>query len=101
MSSAQSTRINLRADPELYRDLEDWAEQQKRSVASLCVYLLSRSIDQAKQDGEFVPSSSSKPATRINLLDLQRLADQLNIPSDRLLEAIQAIKLEVTNGGGS
>lgn len=93
-------RINLTPDPDLKRDLEDWAEQQKRPVASMVLYLLSRCVEEAKQSGEFVPSSQKviQNQTRINVLDLQKLADQLGIPSDRLLEAIKEIKLEVVNG---
>ena len=95
------SRINLTPDPDLYRELEDWAKQQKRPVASMALYLLSRSVEEAKKTGEFVPTSekATKNKTQFNLLDLQKLADQLEIPSDRLLKAIKEIKLEVINGG--
>lgn len=43
-------------------------------------------------------SKTTQSRTQINILDLQRLADQLEIPSDRLLKAIKEIKLEVFNG---
>lgn len=43
-------------------------------------------------------SDGAKYQTQINVLDLQKLADQLEIPSDRLLKAIKEIKLEVING---
>lgn len=45
-----------------------------------------------------VSAQTPKSETRITALDLQKLADQLGIPSDRLLKAIKEIKLEVING---
>lgn len=103
MPSTDRPRINLSPDPDLQRDLEDWAEQQKRPVASMALYLLSRAVEEAKKTGEFVPTSQKAAwnRTQINILDLQKLADQLEIPSDRLLKAIKEIKLEVINGSGS
>lgn len=38
-------------------DLEDWAQQQRRPIASMALYLLTRVIDEAKRTGEFVPTS--------------------------------------------
>ena len=101
MPSSDRPRINLSPDSDLQRDLEDWAEQQKRPVASMALYLLSRSVEEAKKTGEFIPTSekAARNRTQINILDLQKLADQLEIPSDRLLKAIKEIKLEVINGG--
>jgi CopG-like RHH_1 or ribbon-helix-helix domain, RHH_5 len=101
MPSSDRPRINLSPDSDLQRDLEDWAEQQKRPVASMALYLLSRSVEEAKKTGEFIPASekAARNRTQINILDLQKLADQLEIPSDRLLKAIKEIKLEVINGG--
>lgn len=97
---SERPRINVSPDPGLYEDLEDWAAQQKRPVASMALYLLSRCVEEAKRTGEFVPSSEKavQNQTQINVLDLQKLADQLDIPSDRLLEAIKEIKLEIVNG---
>jgi hypothetical protein len=101
MPQPDRPRINLSPDPDLQKDLEDWAEQQKRPVASMALYLLSRSVEEAKKTGEFVPTSekTEQKRTQINILDLQKLADRLEIPSDRLLKAIKEIKLEVINGG--
>lgn len=57
MTSSDRPRINLSPDPELMMDLEDWAQQQRRPVASMALYLLTRIIDEAKRTGEFVPAS--------------------------------------------
>lgn len=94
---SERPRINLTPDLDLFRDLEDWAEQQKRPVASLAVYLLSKYVEQAKQSGEYVPRSKQKPQeqARINILDLQKLADQLGMSSDQILEAVKEINLDV------
>ena len=93
MPSSDRPRINLSPDSDLQRDLEDWAEQQKRPVASMALYLLSRSVEEAKKTGEFIPTSekAARNRTQINILDLQKLADQLEIPSDRLLKAIKEL----------
>lgn len=53
-------------------------------------------MDKAKQTGEYIPSSQqvTQESTRINNLDLQKLADQLGMPSDQVLEAAKKINLD-------
>lgn len=96
----RSKRIHVSTTDEVYESLEDWALQQGRPVANLATFLLERSVAQAKETGEYKPSKGheSKPRPKISALDVQKLADQLGIPSDRLLKAVKEIKLEVVNG---
>ena len=57
MTSSERPRINLSPDPELMMDLEDWAQQQRRPIASMALYLLARIIEESRRTGEFVPTS--------------------------------------------
>ncbi len=92
-------RIYLTLSDEKREELKEWADQQGRPVTNLASWLIEIAITRAKQSGEFKSSQSRhQDRTQINILDLQKLADQLDIPSDRLLKAIKEIKLEVING---
>ena len=58
---AERKSFPLRIEPELYRQLELWAQQELRSVNGQIEYLLKQAVDKRKKSrgGE---SSSSKPA---------------------------------------
>lgn len=91
-------RLYLTLSDKKREELKEWADQQGRPITNLATRLIETAIDKAKQSGEFKPTQQQN-RTQINILDLQKLADQLEIPSDRLLKAIKEIKLEVINGG--
>jgi len=91
------SRLYLSLEEKTHAELTEWAEQQGRPVTNLATWLVEQALHKAKQTGEYVPGLKQGKTT-INILDIQRLADQLDIPSDKMLEAIKAIKLEVTNG---
>lgn len=98
----EQKRIYLTLSDEKREELKEWADQQGRPATNLATWLIETAIEKAKQSGEYKPSQKKTAAqkqTQFNLLDLQKLADQLEIPSDRLLKAIKEIKLEVINGG--
>lgn len=106
MGVDRSKRVHVSLDDAVYKDLEDWAEQQGRPTANLAAFLVERSIAQAKETGEFVPSTDRPPEETTNdrakafirdlalgrvqnVLDVQRLADELGVPSKRLAEIIK------------
>jgi hypothetical protein len=58
---AERKSFPLRIEPELYRQLEVWAQQELRSVNGQIEYLLKQAVDKRKKSrgGE---SPSSKPS---------------------------------------
>jgi len=72
-------RINLSPDPDLLKDLEEWAEQQKRPVASMALYLLSRTVEEAKKSGEFTPSSQNQSGQNQSSEDLEQMGEYVKL----------------------
>lgn len=100
---AQDNRDRVSID---LRNLREKVELLQRSDPKLSAmnlsqvlrYLVEAGVRLESGEVEKITSRSQDCGSRINVLDLQKLADQLGIPSDRLLRAIKEIKLEVING---
>jgi hypothetical protein len=108
-----SKRFSVTVPDAIGQAIEKLAEAEGSKPASTASFIVERAIKDAIKSGEIPaewavlgsqqecvpsPGKTAQEQTRINILDLQKLADQLGIPSDRLLEAIKEIKLEVVNG---
>lgn len=97
----RNKRYNVTVPWGIGEALERWAEGEGNKPTTLASYLVEVSVRQAMSDGKIPDSirpAAEESRTQISVLDLQRLADQLGIPSDRLLKAIKEIKGEVING---
>jgi len=68
MSSSMAKKVFASVPDAVAKDLEEWSQQQGRSLSSLIAYLLENSVRDAKDQGEFVPdklvSASDKPERR-------------------------------------
>jgi hypothetical protein len=114
---SQKNRVNLTLSSEMMKDLQDWVAQSGETIAltSLCGWLIKRSLDSAIESGEFkrrdAQSTDDELGNRavayiqavansgsIGILELQKLADELNIPSDKLAKILKQAKGEITNG---
>jgi len=98
---ADQKRVYLTLSDERMEELKEWADQEGRHITNLALRLIEQSIDRAKQSGDYKPARTRNQThnrTQINVLGLQRLADQLDIPSDRLLQVVKDIQLDVVNG---
>ena len=49
-----SKRINVTLPDSVVEELEQWADNQGRSLANLAAFLLESSLKQAKEKGEFL-----------------------------------------------
>jgi CopG-like RHH_1 or ribbon-helix-helix domain, RHH_5 len=49
-----SKRINVTLPDSVVEELEQWADNQGRSLANLAAFLLESSVKQAKEKGEFL-----------------------------------------------
>lgn len=110
--TVETHRVNVGLPTPIFDALKEWAEAEKRSPGNLASLLLEEKIREEIQNGSYPvqrliekrtgmakeKEGKSQNHSQINVLDLQRLANQLGIPSDRLLQAINEIKLEVVNG---
>lgn len=56
MDKTMAKRVFATVPDTLAEDLEDWAEQEGRSLSSLVAYLLETRMKEAKSKGEFTPS---------------------------------------------
>lgn len=77
-------RVYLTLSEETLEELEDWAEQQGRPIANLASYLVEKSIEHAKESGEFKPK---KKQTKSEDASEPELAEQ----RDRAQTFIQTI----------
>jgi CopG-like RHH_1 or ribbon-helix-helix domain, RHH_5 len=53
-----SKRINVTLPDSVVEELEQWADNQGRSLANLAAFLLESSVKQAKEKGEFLTQES-------------------------------------------
>ncbi|NET39250.1 MAG: hypothetical protein F6K19_45975 [Cyanothece sp. SIO1E1] len=50
-------RITITVPDAVHASIEDWAKQQGRPTAHLTAYLVEKGITEAKESGDYVPSS--------------------------------------------
>jgi hypothetical protein len=60
MSKSMAKRVFASVPDTVADELEAWAEQQGRSLSNLIGYLLENAVKEAKEKGEFKPSSTGQ-----------------------------------------
>lgn len=102
-------RVNITLAVQTISDLQQWADQTGHTVTSLCTWLVKRSLTQAIQSGEFKPETVSDKDSlaiayikaldggTIDILDLQRLADEIQTESEVLAKILKQVQ-EKRNG---
>jgi hypothetical protein len=95
--------------------LERWASQQGRPIVNLASWIVEKEVARAQAAGEIESEARAISAEVvaamktyiealstngcIDILDLQRLADELNIPSEQLAQNLKDLKRKRDKNG--
>lgn len=55
-----SKRVFITIPDAVFKNLEDWSDQQGRPTANLAAFLVETAVRQAKEKGEFKPRSAQE-----------------------------------------
>ncbi len=64
MSGCMAKRVFATVPDTVAEELEEWADQQGRSLSNLISYLLENDLKEAKVKGEFTPQKSQNEKTK-------------------------------------